>query len=182
MIDLPMKSLFPSPAAGFDDPLEMLVACHERVRRNCLLVERIAGHLEDQGLDDEARVAAASVLRYFDIAGKNHHLDEEADLFPALLAVADATNRPGLQALVARLLDDHEALDALWADVRARLQALATGRPASLPPSLAAAFTRAYDEHIAEEEGVLIPLARRLLAAEALARLGASMAARRGAK
>jgi len=177
-----MSELFPSPTAGFDHPIEMLVACHERVRRNCELVQRIAERLEDEGPDEEVRLAAAAVLRYFDVAGRDHHRDEEDDLFPALLAAAPVTSRPGVESLVARLLSDHRNLDRLWSQVRPQLEALSQSRPPSLPPALALAFARAYDDHIAEEEAVLLPLARRLIPTDTIARLGASMAARRGVK
>ncbi|APV52056.1 hypothetical protein BWI17_21725 [Betaproteobacteria bacterium GR16-43] len=177
-----MNELFSLPTAGFDHPLEMLVACHVRVRRNCRLIERIAEHLEDEGVDEEVIVASASALRYFDVAGRDHHRDEEEDLFPALLAAASASDRPGVESLVSRLRDDHVRLEKLWSEVRALLETVAAGRSAKFPPVLAAALSRAYDDHITEEEGVLLPLARRMLPVETLERVGASMARRRGVK
>jgi hypothetical protein len=72
------------PAAGFDHPLEMLEACHERIRRTCALIVRLAGHIAIRGVDQEAREAARSAIRYFDMAGEDHHRDEEQDLFAAL--------------------------------------------------------------------------------------------------
>ena len=177
-----MNELFAPPAAGFDHPLEMLVACHARVRRNCRLIERIAEHLEDEGVDEEVITAAGSVLRYFDVAGRDHHRDEEEDLFPALREAASPAERPGVNALLTRLLADHQDLEALWSQVRAQLVELSAGRRAVLEPSLAAALSRAYDDHIVEEEGVLLPLARRLLPDEILARVGGAMARRRGVK
>jgi len=175
-----MNDLFPSPAATFDHPLEILSACHERVRRHCRLAGRIAEHLEDEGFDEQVRLAAQSVIRYFDVAGRDHHLDEEEDLFPAMLE--HCAGRGGAESLVARLLGDHRKLDALWAEVRAILAELAEGREARIDPALAAAFAAAYDEHIREEEEVLFPLARASLPPPVLAALGASMARRRGVK
>jgi len=175
-----MNDLFPSPAATFDHPLEILSACHERVRRHCRLTGRIAEHLEDEGFDEQVRLAAQSVVRYFDVAGRDHHLDEEEDLFPAMLE--HCAGRGGAESLVARLLGDHRKLDALWAEVRAILVELAEGREARIDPALAAAFAAAYDEHIREEEEVLFPLARASLPPPVLAALGASMARRRGVK
>jgi hemerythrin-like domain-containing protein len=173
--------LFPAPAAGFDSPLEILDGCHARVRRNCELIERIAEHIEDEGVDDEVLVAAGSALRYFDIAGRDHHRDEEDDLFPALLQAA-GPGRASVQAMVDRLHADHERLEALWAAVRLQLEAVRDGRGAAVDPALARALRQAYDDHIGEEERVLLPLARNLLSPGALATLGASMAARRGVK
>ena len=172
-----MNELFPTPAAGFDSPLEMLDACHERVRRNCMLVRRIAEHLEDEGLDTEVERAAGSVLRYFDVSGRDHHRDEEEDLFPALLAASGGGG--GVEALVARLRQDHFALEARWLEIRVPLESLRDGRPAVLGTDIAERFARAYEDHIVEEEQLLLPLARRLLTPEALERLGHSMSRRR---
>lgn len=158
-------SLFPSPSAGFDDPLDVLDACHDRVRRFSHLAVRIAERLQLSGVD-EVRDAARSVMRYFDEAGPNHHRDEEEDLLPILLVHAPD--------VVARIRAEHRALEALWADVRKNLEALTLDVP------LAQAFAHAYRAHIAFEEAELLPLARRVLDPAALEKLGRSMAARRG--
>jgi hypothetical protein len=56
-------SLHPGPGAGFDEPFEMLGACHERVARMLGLLQRLQAHLQAQGADDSARSAAADVMR-----------------------------------------------------------------------------------------------------------------------
>jgi len=109
-----MRALFPSPAAGFDHPIDILDGCHERILRNCELVERIAAHVASKGTDEEARTAAAGVIRYFDTAGANHHRDEEQDLFPALQQYAPSAELNAVFALVFKLRTDHRNLDALW--------------------------------------------------------------------
>ena len=63
-----MKTLNSSPAVGFDQPFEMLEACHERVERSLGLLLRLAEHLVSHGADEQARDAARDVLRYFDLA------------------------------------------------------------------------------------------------------------------
>ena len=77
-----------SPGAGFDQPFEMLDACHDRVRRSLDLLRRLRDYLRGHGhgCDDSARQAARDVLRYFDIAAPLHHEDEELHVFPPLLA------------------------------------------------------------------------------------------------
>ena len=167
------KAILPGPAAGFDHPIDILDGCHERIRRQCTTIARIAEHLAAKGADDEAREAARNVMRYFDTAGANHHRDEEEDLFPALLAAApEASTR----ALVERLQADHVRLDGSWKEMRARLERLAVDAEA------ARAFAASYDRHIALEEAELLPLARRVLDAKALARMGERMAGRRGVR
>jgi len=175
-----MKALFPSPAAGFDHPIEILDGCHERILRNCELVERIAAHVASKGPDEEARTAAAGVIRYFDTAGANHHRDEEQDLFPALQHSAPSAELNAVFALIFRLRTDHKNLDALWSDMRRRLAAVAEGRDRELTPAAARHFAAAYKHHIALEEAELLPLARRVLDERLLKVLGGSMARRRG--
>ena len=83
-----MSKVLPGLAAtdaGFEVPLEMLSACHLRIEHQCSTLRRLVPHLLARGADAEARAAAASVLRYFETAAKDHHADEEVDLFPALI-------------------------------------------------------------------------------------------------
>jgi hemerythrin-like domain-containing protein len=175
-----MDSLFPTPAAGFDHPIDILDGCHERILRNCAVIERIAAHVALKGADAEATTAAAGVIRYFDTAGANHHRDEENDLFPALQQYAPSAELNAVFDLVFRLKADHKRLDALWADMRPRLSRLAEGRDAGIAAALAADFKAAYERHIALEEAELLPLARRVLDESILRALGGRMARRRG--
>lgn len=173
-------NLHRSPAAGFDEPFEMLLACHERVQRMLALLLRLAGHLAAQGADGPARQAARDVMRYFDLAGPAHHEDEERHLFPLLLARGDADTR----ALVHRLQQDHVAMGAQWQAVRADLVEIEAGH---WPPAQAAAvlprwqaYAALYAAHIEAEEGRAYPAARPLLPAPALRVMGQEMAQRRG--
>ena len=75
-----------TPSAGFDQPFEMLSACHERVQRSLALLQRLQDHLASHGADPQARDAARDVMRYFDIAAPAHHEDEERHVLPVLRA------------------------------------------------------------------------------------------------
>ena len=44
-----------SPAVGFEQPFEMLEACHERVHRSLELLRRIVAHIEAKGHDEQSR-------------------------------------------------------------------------------------------------------------------------------
>ena len=57
--------------SSYEQPFELLQACHERVERSLQLLVRLCQHLKVQGLDGNARDAARDVLRYFDI-GPDH--------------------------------------------------------------------------------------------------------------
>lgn len=167
------------PAAGFDQPFEMLSACHDRVRRSLALLGRLVDHVAAQGHDEASRSAARDVLRYFDLAAPHHHEDEERHVFPALLARGDAA----LAADVARLRADHVRMTALWQALRPRLQAWAEATAsraddAALRPA-AEAFRAAYAEHLVLEDTRVFPAARAVVDAHAQAAMGAEMAFRR---
>ncbi len=176
-----MTPLLPTPGAGFDQPFELLGACHERVQRSLALLQRLQAHLAVHGADAQAQSAARDVLRYFDIAAPLHHEDEERHVFPALLAADAARHGP----LVARLQDDHRRMAAAWPAARAALQAVAGGRwdagDGAGPAAQAwAAFAALYGPHIEAEERLAYPAAQALLDAAGVAAMGAEMAGRRG--
>src|ERR1700674_5599716 len=92
----------PSPfdTVGFDDPLEMLLACHRRIEKQLDTLKRLRAHLEARGVDAEASAAAQAVLRYFLKAAVDHQEDEEEDLFPLLeQRIADPGERTRFGAL-----------------------------------------------------------------------------------
>jgi hemerythrin-like domain-containing protein len=173
-------NLHRSPAAGFEEPFGMLLACHERVQRMLALLLRLGEHLATHGADEEARQAARDVMRYFDQAGPAHHEDEERHLFPLLLAQGDA----GIDGVVHRLQRDHEAMGVQWQAVRADLAEIEAGDGPMAPAAALLprwqAYADLYAGHIEAEEGQAYPAARPLLPAPALRMMGQEMARRRG--
>ena len=166
--------LMPKPAPGFDDPLGLLRACHERILGHCDTLERLVLHLRQHGADRDAQQAAARILRYFQVGVPLHHEDEERDLFPALCAHSDF---PAIQRLLLEnLVAQHRELDKLWMQLEATLQVISRGAPADLPVQTFVALTRA---HILVEEREIFPLAGRYLDAATLADLSRAMQARR---
>lgn len=173
------ESLLGAAAPDFDEPIEMLLACHGRVQSHCRTLQRLATHLPQHGADAQARQAASNVLRYFDTAARHHHEDEEEDLLPALDRLAAGEDASHLRALVERILGEHQRMFAQWAALREPLLKLAAGESAELDAAQVARFDALYAGHIRLEEEELLPLARRLLPAEEVARIGRAMAARR---
>jgi hemerythrin-like domain-containing protein len=170
-------TLHASPAAGFEEPFEMLRACHERVQRMCSLLLRLQAHLAQSGPDDQARQAATDVMRYFDTAGPAHHEDEERHVLPRL-------RQAGQAALAERLAQDHRVMAEQWAAVRADLASVAGG---AWPAATAAAAARSwpdflhlYEQHIQAEEGQAYPAVEAVLDAAHRGAMGDEMAQRRG--
>jgi hemerythrin-like domain-containing protein len=168
------------PAAGFDQPFELLAACHERVRRSLDLLQRLVTHAREHGADDQAASAARDVLRYFSIAAPLHHEDEERHLLPLLRA----SGEPALSQAADRMAADHRLFAAQWPALAGMLQSLAQGKPPELPALQAAAdaFCRLHDSHLALEDQLAFPGAAARMGDVDRAAMSADMAARRGVK
>ena len=136
--------------------------------------ERLLDHVDERGPDAEARRIAANLLAFFADHAREHHAQEERLVFPPLLAGAD----DALAAQVRRLQQDHGWLEEDWLLLAPQLEGIARGYNwydlAMLRVALPV-FCRLYHEHIALEEALVYPAAKRRLQA-----LEAGEAARRG--
>lgn len=171
---------FSSPAVGFDTPLELLSACHDRMARQCETLKRLVAHVAQHGADGVAQTAAASVLRYFDTAALLHHRDEEEDLFPALIESMAGSDAVCLHAIVDGLTQQHRQLEATWHRLHDSLEAVSAGQSVKLDEDSVEQFCSMYASHIQREEDELLPMAARLLDDLALSDMSKAMRARRG--
>lgn len=156
-----MRPLLQPVAPSIDDPIELLQACHDKVRRFAGLTLRLRAHVAERGPDAQAQEAARSILRYFDMAAPLHHDDEDRDLFPALRSLA----QPELTNCIDELQAQHESLGHLWQALRPWLSATAEGQ-ACPPPAEVDEFAVAYPAHAAREEAEIYPAAAQLSAAQ----------------
>lgn len=171
-------SLLGAAAPGFDRPLAVLEACHGRIAKQCDTLERLLDHLPAHGADAKAQPAARAVLAYFDTAAVHHHEDEERNLFPLL----ELTGAPGACDLVEALTLEHDELALLWQRLRPGLQQIAAGAASILDEAPARSFIALNRSHLEFENSQVLPLAREVLGAADLERLGRAMAARRGVR
>jgi hemerythrin-like domain-containing protein len=170
--------LHAGPGAGFDQPFEMLEACHQRVERMLALLQRLSAHLATHGADSQAQQAARDVMRYFDLAAPHHHEDEERHIVPRL-------REQGQIALAERLMSEHRTMSSAWAGVRCALQAVEQGRwltDSEVAAEQWRAFAALYRDHIALEEREVFPTARQHIDADALRAMADEMARRRGVR
>jgi hypothetical protein len=165
---------FGNAPPDFDDPLGLLGACHDRIRRHCEILIRLGQRLVRDGPDEEVRDAAAAVHRYFSRAAAHHHEDEDRGLFPLL------RGDPELAALLDTLGHEHRAQEGAWDRLAPGLAEpdLIDDRPAWA--RAAAAFARDNLLHVETENRLLLPRAAEMLDAEQLRALGEAMARRRG--
>ncbi len=168
------------PPAGFDDPLEMLLACHRRIEKQLETLKRLRAHLASEGVDPEASAAAQSVLRYFAKSAVDHHHDEEHDVFPLLEArIGASSDALRFRALRERLEADHRELEAAWHHLKKPLEGVAEELMRALPETEVHAFVSAYASHILAEETALAEFFQRWVDDRDRETLGRAMAARR---
>jgi len=170
------NSLLGKAAPTFDDPLEMLRACHGRIEAQCVTLGRLVVYLSAHRCDEQAVQAAHAILRYFDTAGQHHHQDEEQDLFPQLLS----TQNRNATLLVTRLLLEHQGLETAWRNLRPLLISITDGDARTLDRRIVEHFIEVYARHIETENGSLLPMAATMLNTDQLRLIGRNMAARRG--
>ena len=56
--------------ASWEQPFDMLRACHDRVHRMLTLLGKLQAHVVVHGVDAQANQAARDVMRYFDQAAQ----------------------------------------------------------------------------------------------------------------
>ena len=171
-----------APTHDFSDPTGLLSDCHRRIEMFLASLDAV-GKVIDRPLADEASRALESALRYFREAAPKHTSDEEESLFPRLRQVHD----PEIQSALAKLDSlekEHHRAAPLHVEIdRLGQTCLSTG---SLSPGEAEAFRKAvatlvsmYKEHISVEDGLVFPLAARLLSKADKAVIADEMATRR---
>ncbi|RPH46316.1 MAG: hemerythrin domain-containing protein [Burkholderiales bacterium] len=170
---------FGSDPPEFDDPFAILQACHGRIERMLRTLERLGPHVAARGMDGEAREAVARVRRYFELAGPDHHADEECDLFPAARRAAELAGDAAQHVAIDRLVQEHREMERGWAALRTHLDALSAGRAAAVDGALVGGFVALYRDHVAREEGLVYAAAGPRLDAACREALAAAMVARR---
>ncbi|WP_138514783.1 hemerythrin domain-containing protein [Rhodoferax bucti] len=149
---------------------DALDACHRQIQEHVFVLKAMVERLAAQGVDDVVRAQAAAIEAFFSSTSREHHAEEEAKVFPALLHSGDAA----LVAAVRSLQQDHGWIEENWIELAPRLRAIATGQgwidEAELL-SYVDVFTALMEDHIALEETLIYP--------ESKARWAQAVAARR---
>src|SRR5437867_3993188 len=143
-------------------PVETPDQTHVEALAHLRELQRLPDRLAAQGIDATTRSAAARICAFFGDKARKHHADEERYVFPPLLRSADAD----LIQQVQRLQQDHGWLEEDWLELSAPLQAMADGYGSYEIDTLRRGidvFAALLREHIALEESVIDPDARRLL-------------------
>lgn len=152
------------PVASQWPEFESLDQAHQAALQMLASFRHLLTRLQDQGLDEPARQSAREILTFYDGPGRHHHQEEECKVFPGLLASSDLE----LVGHVRRLQQDHGWLEQDWFELQPHVLAVAQGYNGYDLPLLVAAlpvFDALYRDHIALEESVVYPAAKRQKAA-----------------
>jgi hemerythrin-like domain-containing protein len=125
-----------------------------------------------------AREIAEKSLEFFREAIFEHHLDEERELFPAVITDAvKGEEFDKVQFMVARLTIEHRALEAAWKRLESGLKSLAKGRESDINAADVELLVTRYRAHALYEEEEFLPLAQTILGRNSnhMAALGISL-------
>lgn len=140
---------------------ESLDRTHREALQMLKAFERLLVHLDDNGPDATANASAREIMAFFRGPARRHHADEETLVFPDLLNSRDVD----LVQHVRRLQQDHGWLEEDWRELEPQVEAIANGYNwydlAVLRHALPV-FMALYQDHIALEESVVYPEAKRL--------------------
>ncbi|PSJ80539.1 hemerythrin domain-containing protein [Neisseria iguanae] len=164
---------FNTRSVTFAEPIDMLYACHDKVRRFCSQVTMLPDYIAEHGRNDVVLQAVRQISQYFNVAASLHHEDEEENFFPLLLRYA-----PQAQASIDELLRQHESLHAGWSAVAAEFARLEADADYQLNTEVLQRFAAGYDVHLGIEEP-LFEMGKTFIPKEKLAEIGGIMAARR---
>lgn len=161
------------------DAVDMLLACHQRIRSLTTIALRLAD--AEEATPAEVINAAESVHRYYTVALPLHEADENDSLYPRLRRALAGEDFRAAELMV----EQHGPIDAtvaalvpLWAELRSCPERLPVLRP-ELRRN-ASRLQELWNEHLALEEEIVFPLIRSKLGADDLQAMHREMKQRRG--
>ena len=110
-----------------------------------------------------ARMLAAEAVQFFREAVMGHHLDEERNLFPTMLARTQGEELQSIRALVDRLTREHRQVETKWTQLEPVLTQIAEGESLDLDPAALETLVLDYAAHAAFEEQEFLPLCKTIL-------------------
>ncbi|WP_439234899.1 hemerythrin domain-containing protein [Lonepinella koalarum] len=168
-----MINLEPQQFVSWDQPIEMLYACHGRVKNFCRQLSLLPDYLAKNRVNQAVKNDVQQILNYFNIAAPLHHDDEEKDFFP-VVAKYDAKT----QQTIDELERQHFILHDNWHKLSTQLSELIQDQRDNIDAELITNFIAGYDVHIALEEP-LFALGKDCISDAELESMGKVMAARR---
>ena len=144
-----------------DEPIADFSQCHAGIFRKLDQLSELPALLEPAA---RARDVAEKSLEFFREAIFEHHLDEERELFPAVLASCrDDAERERVTAMNRQLTDEHRELERLWKGLESGLKRVVKGQFADVDVAQITRLVSQYRAHAQFEEQDYLPLAQQIL-------------------
>ena len=162
------------PAAP-DAPISNFTNCHSGILKRLNALDELPALLEPAA---RARQLAEQSLEFFREAIFEHHLEEERELFPAVIASAQPGDEMSrLKSMAQRLTDEHRRIEALWKTLESGLKRVAKGQGTDLNTADLQRLVVEYKAHAAFEEAEFLPLSETILSRNSnhMAALGMSL-------
>jgi hypothetical protein len=145
-------------------PLKTLYHAHATILAQLGALSGLPLRLGRFGQAWRVRRMAAATLALFQQEVPQHHADEEAELFPAVLRSATpGAEHERVQGLTRSLVADHRSLERAWKHLEPSFRALARGRAAEVDLEMLDRLVRGYADHARLEEQQFLPLAQSIL-------------------
>ena len=142
-------------------PIDAFSHCHDGILGRLSELGALPALLEPAA---QARHIASAALSFFRAVVFEHHAEEEAELFTAVLAsAAPGAERRQVQDIVQRLSAEHRRIEADWSALEPALKRVAKGQDAQIDGAAIDRLVQAYRAHAGYEEQVLLPLAAAIL-------------------
>ena len=161
------------------EPLANFSQCHEGILERLRAVAELPQLL---GFAQRAKQISQGILPFFKEAVFEHHLDEERELFPAVLASSLAgEERDEVQFIVAKLTREHRAIEAIWNILEPQLKKFSQDALTDVDAALLVDLVQKYEDHAQYEESIFLPMSERILArnGDHMAALGLALHMRR---
>ena len=162
-------------SSTLDAPMSDFRNCHQGIFRK---LDSLSELIELLPAAQKARSIAEQSVEFFREAIFEHHLDEERELFPAVLSGnLEEGERSQVRHIVDRLTEEHRELERLWRSLEGDLKRVSRGKEAEVDLDAIATLTARYKAHAEYEETVFLPLSEKILARNpnGMAALGLSL-------
>ena len=163
------------PTSADAAPISNFTNCHSGILKRLNALDELPALLEPAA---RARQLAEQSLEFFREAIFEHHLEEERELFPAVIASAQPGDEMSrLKSMAQRLTDEHRRIEALWKTLESGLKRVAKGQGTDLNTADLQRLVVEYKAHAAFEEAEFLPLSETILSRNSnhMAALGMSL-------
>ncbi|HEY8906741.1 MAG TPA: hemerythrin domain-containing protein [Rhodoferax sp.] len=151
------------------DRFQALDACHQQIHEHLEKLTSVLEQMQAGAEEVQYRDVVRVIEAYFSATARQHHADEEKNVFPKLLASDNAE----LVHAVCTLQQDHGWIEQNWLELAPMLRAIADGEDwvdmAELQHNVEV-FLALMHDHILLEETLIYPEAKGQFAVELAAR------------